>query len=123
NGVAITLTELQVTVAAQSSNAGCEGPANLALTQSNVSASNPLVVPANGHVSLPSGAVSAPQVLMKDLPTNQDACKNVAFASSPCWPPHCSARAPHGPTGSRRAPVTEAAASGRSPPPRSPRRR
>jgi len=79
NGVAITLTELQVTVAAQSSNAGCEGPANLALTQSNVSASNPLVVPANGHVSLPSGAVSAPQVLMKDLPTNQDACKNAAF--------------------------------------------
>lgn len=79
NAVAITITELQVTVAAQSSNPGCEGPANLALTQSNVSASNPLVVPANGHVSLPSGAVSTPQVLMRDLPTNQDACKSAAF--------------------------------------------
>jgi len=79
NGVAITVTELQVTVATLSSKAGCEGPANLALTQSNVSATNTLVVPANGHVSLPSGAVSAPQVQMKDLPTNQDACKNAAF--------------------------------------------
>jgi hypothetical protein len=79
NAVAITVTELQVTVAAQSSKPGCEGPPNLALTQSTVSASNPLVVPANGHVSLPSGAVSAPQVLMRDLPTNQDACKSAAF--------------------------------------------
>jgi hypothetical protein len=79
NGVAITVTELHVAVAAQSTKAGCEGPANLALTQSNVSATNPLVVPANGHTSLPSGTVSAPQVLMKDLPTNQDACKNAAF--------------------------------------------
>jgi hypothetical protein len=79
NPVAITLTELQVTVAARTSNPGCEGPANLALTQSNLSAANPLVVPANGHASLPSGGVSAPQVLMRDLPTNQDACKNAAF--------------------------------------------
>ena len=79
NSVAITVTELQVAVATLSSKAGCEGPANLALTQSNVSAANPLVVAANGHVTLPSGAVSAPQVQMKDLPTNQDACKNAAF--------------------------------------------
>jgi hypothetical protein len=49
------------------------------VTQSNASAANPLLIPANGHVSLPSGAISAPQVLMRDLPTNQDACKNAAF--------------------------------------------
>jgi hypothetical protein len=49
------------------------------LTQSNVSTANPLAIPANGHVALPSGAVSAPQVLMKDLPVNQDACKGASF--------------------------------------------
>ena len=79
NSVAITVTELNVAVAAKSSKPGCEGPANLALTQSNLSAANPLVVPAGGVASVPSGPVSAPQVLMKDLPTNQDACKNASF--------------------------------------------
>jgi hypothetical protein len=79
NNVAITVTDLNVSVATASSKAGCEGPANLALTQSNISAANPLVVPANGHASVPSGTVSAATVLMKDLPTNQDACKNASF--------------------------------------------
>jgi hypothetical protein len=79
NNVAITVTELNVSVATASSKAGCEGPANLALTQSNISAANPLVVPANGHASVPTGTVSAATVLMKDLPTNQDACKNASF--------------------------------------------
>jgi hypothetical protein len=79
NNVAITVTDLKVSVATASSKAGCEGPANLALTQSNISAANPLVVPANGHASVPSGAVSAASVLMKDLSTNQDACKNASF--------------------------------------------
>jgi hypothetical protein len=79
NNVAITVTELHVAVATASSKAGCEGPANLALTQSSLSASNPLVVPASGQASLPNGAISAPQVQMKDLPVNQDACKNASF--------------------------------------------
>jgi large repetitive protein len=79
NNVAITVTALSASVAAGSSNAGCDGPANLQLTQSNISAANPLAIPANGHVALPSGAVSAPQVLMKDLPVNQDACKGASF--------------------------------------------
>ncbi len=80
NSVAITVTELQVAVAAASSKAGCEGPANLAVTQSNLSAGNPLVIPAGGQASLPNGSVTAPQVLMKDLATNQDACKNASFS-------------------------------------------
>jgi large repetitive protein len=79
NNVAITVTALSASVAAGSSNAGCDGPTNLQLTQSNISAANPLAVPANGHVTLPSSAVSAPQVLMKDLPVNQDACKGASF--------------------------------------------
>jgi hypothetical protein len=79
NSVAITVTALSASVAAGSSNAGCDGPTNLQLTQSNVSEANPVAIPANGNVTLPSSAVSAPQVLMKDLPVNQDACKGASF--------------------------------------------
>jgi hypothetical protein len=79
NSVAIEVTALAASVASGSSKDGCDGPANLQLTQSNVSGSNPLTIAANGHVELPSGAVSAPLVLMRDLPTNQDACKSASF--------------------------------------------
>jgi len=79
NNVAITVTAMSVNVAPGSSKAGCDGPSNLALAQSNVSVTNALAIPANGHVTLPSGAVSAPQVLMKDLAINQDACKGASF--------------------------------------------
>ncbi|HTZ85047.1 MAG TPA: hypothetical protein VMB05_00125 [Solirubrobacteraceae bacterium] len=79
NNVAITVTSLSTTVLAGSTKAGCDGPSNLQLTQSNISSTNPLAVPANGHVSLPAGSVSAPSVLMRDLPTNQDACKGASF--------------------------------------------
>lgn len=79
NNVAISVTALSASVNAGSSKAGCDGPSNLALTQSNVSATNVVAIPANGHVTLPSGSVSAPQVLMKDLPVNQDACKGATF--------------------------------------------
>jgi large repetitive protein len=80
NTVAITVTSLTVTPGAGSSKEGCDGPTNLAVTQSNASSTNPLVVPASGHVSLPAGSVSTPQVLMRDLATNQDACKGASFA-------------------------------------------
>ncbi|HEY2216210.1 MAG TPA: hypothetical protein VGH21_01860 [Solirubrobacteraceae bacterium] len=79
NNVVITVTALSASVAAGSSKAGCDGPTNLQLTQSNLSSSNTLTIPANGQVTLPSGAVSAPQVQMLDLPVNQDACKGAAF--------------------------------------------
>jgi hypothetical protein len=79
NGVPIVVTNLVVTTQAGSSKAGCDGPTNLQLTQSNVSATNTFTVPANGQVTVPTGSVSAPQVLMKNLATNQDACKGASF--------------------------------------------
>lgn len=79
NAVAIEVTSLTVGVASGSSNAGCDGPGNLQVTQANISSANPLAVPASGHVTLPAGAVHAPEVLMRDLPVNQDACKGAAF--------------------------------------------
>jgi hypothetical protein len=82
NGVAISVTSLIVTVQAGSSNAGCDGPTNLTVTQSDVSSTNALTVPANGQVTLPSGTVHAPQIAMKDLATNQDACKGATYSLS-----------------------------------------
>jgi hypothetical protein len=79
NGVPIIVTNLVATPQAGSTKAGCDGPTNLQVTQSNASGANTLTVPANGQITLPSGTVSAPQVLMKNLPTNQDACQGASF--------------------------------------------
>ncbi len=79
NGEAIVVESILVTIQPGSSKPGCDGPANLQVAQSNVSAANPLTVPANGSVTLPAAGVSAPQVTMKNLPTNQDACKGATF--------------------------------------------
>lgn len=80
NDEPILVTSLTATLLPGSSKPGCDGPANLSLTQSNVSDANPLSVPAHGSVTLPAGGVSAPQVQMLNLPTNQDACKGAAFS-------------------------------------------
>jgi hypothetical protein len=82
NSVAIYVTSLLVSVQTGSSKAGCDGPTNLQVTQSNVSATNAVTVPAKGQATLPAGTVSGPQVLMKDLATNQDACKGATFTFS-----------------------------------------
>jgi hypothetical protein len=80
NSKPIVVTGLQVTVAPGSTKAGCDGPTNLQVTQSNASSSNTFTVPAKGgKATVPVGGVSAPQVLMKNLPTNQDACKGASF--------------------------------------------
>ncbi|MGN6190343.1 MAG: hypothetical protein ACTHOE_15745 [Conexibacter sp.] len=80
NGQPILVTSLTVTIQAGSSKAGCDGPRNLQITPSNVSSTNPLSVPANGSVTLPSGGVTAPQVTMLNLSTNQDACMGAVFS-------------------------------------------
>jgi hypothetical protein len=82
NNQQIFVTSLTVSVQPGSTKAGCDGSTNLQVTQSNASSTNALVIPANGQVILPSGAVSAPQVLMKNLSSNQDACKGASFTFS-----------------------------------------
>lgn len=79
NSDPIFVTSLTVAVNANSTKAGCNGPANLQIQQSNASVATPLTIPAHGQVTLPAGGVTAPQVLMKNLPTNQDACKGATF--------------------------------------------
>jgi hypothetical protein len=82
NDVAIFVTSLTVTIQPGSTRAGCDGLGNLTVTQSNASEANPLSVPAHGTVTLPAGGVSAPQIAMLNLSTNQDACKGAAFTFS-----------------------------------------
>lgn len=79
NGEQIFVTSLTVTVQAATNKPGCNGPANIEIQQSSASVATPLAVPANGSVTLPSGGVTAPTVTMKNLPTNQDACKGATF--------------------------------------------
>ena len=79
----LRVTGLRVTVLAGSSQAGCDGPANLQVTQSNTAGGSvSIVVPALGSATLPAQGATAPVVTMLDLPTNQDACKNATFALS-----------------------------------------
>jgi hypothetical protein len=80
NGEAILVESIVVTIQPGSTKPGCDGPANLQIAASNVTAANPLAVPANGSVTLPAGRVTAPQVTMRNLATNQDACKGATFS-------------------------------------------
>lgn len=73
NPAPIEVTSLTVAVAPQAS--GCDADANLAVTPSNLSPAMPLVVPAGGSISLPSGGATAPTVAMRELPVDQNACQ------------------------------------------------
>lgn len=77
---ALRVTSLTVTVRPGSSQAGCDGPSNLVVTQSNTSGGSvSIVVPPRGSVTLPAQGATTPTVAMLDLPTNQDACKGATF--------------------------------------------
>jgi hypothetical protein len=77
NSAPIRVTALRVSVAADPP--GCASADNLALGQSNASHSLPLKVPAGGSVRLPAQGVLPPTIQLRDLPVNQDACKNARF--------------------------------------------
>ena len=78
---ALRVTSLTVTVRPGSTQAGCDGPSNLQITQSNTSGGSvSIVVPPRGSVTLPAQGATAPTVAMLDLPTNQDACKGATFS-------------------------------------------
>jgi hypothetical protein len=82
-GFDLRVTALAVTVGPGSSQTGCDGPANLQVTQSNAAGGSvSIVVPAHGSVTLPAQGATAPQVSMLDLASNQDACKNAVFTFS-----------------------------------------
>ena len=79
NPVAIYVSALTVAVDTSVDPAGCTSGTNVELQQSNISASLTLVVPAGSSVGLPAQGVTRPQIRLRDLPVNQDACKGKSF--------------------------------------------
>lgn len=76
NSVPITVTSLRVT--ASGGAAGCSPADNVELTVPAM-AGGKLRVAAHGSVALPSAAVAAPTIALRELPVDQDACKNASF--------------------------------------------
>lgn len=80
NPVPILVTGLDVRVTADPP--ACSSAANLLLGGAGVSSANPLKVPANAAVSLPTPGFAAPTIALRDLPVNQDACRRAQFPLS-----------------------------------------
>lgn len=76
NPVPITITALKVT--ASGGAPGCSPADNLSLATPAL-AGGRLRVAAHGSVSLPTAKVAAPTIALRELPVNQDACKNATF--------------------------------------------
>jgi hypothetical protein len=80
NDFDMRVTDLVVSVRAGTSHAGCDGQANLAVVQSNAATGAvAVVVPARGSVTLPVQGATAPEIVMLNLPSSQDACKDAVF--------------------------------------------
>jgi hypothetical protein len=76
NPVPITVTSLRVT--ASGGAPGCSSADNVALTAPALDGGK-LRIAAHGSVALPSAAVAAPTIALRELPVSQDACKNANF--------------------------------------------
>ena len=75
NSGPVTLASLTVSLGTMPT--GCQA-SWFALTQSNISSTNPLTVPGNSSVTLPQGTVSAPSVSMSDS-GNQNSCQSTTI--------------------------------------------
>lgn len=77
NPVPIFVTAVRVGVS--SDPPGCDSAANLELVPAGATLKRPLLLPARGSLSLPTAAVSAPAIALRDLPVNQDPCQGARF--------------------------------------------
>lgn len=80
NPVPIFVTDLSVATSAGAP--GCASAGNLALTAAGVSSAAPLEVPADGSANLPAPGMAAPEIQLRDLPVDQDACQGATFPLS-----------------------------------------
>ena len=81
NNFAVKVTDLTVAVEEGTSQAGCSGTQNFAITQT-AAARYPITVPAGQTRTLTQLGVAdgdKPQVEMLNLPSNQDACKSATI--------------------------------------------
>jgi hypothetical protein len=77
NPVPIVVTALRVAVASDPTD--CDSDSNLELEPSDVSSRRPLRIPAGRSVRVPSKRILAPTIRLRDLPVDQDGCKDVSF--------------------------------------------
>jgi hypothetical protein len=77
NPVPIVVTALKVAVARDPTD--CDSDSNLDLEPSDVSSRRPLRIPAGRTVRVPSKRILAPTIRLRDLPVDQDGCKDVSF--------------------------------------------
>lgn len=71
-----------VAVAVTNGLAACKSSSNISITQSSASSAAPVLIGANGSVTLPAQGVAAPTIQLLDLPVDQDACMNATFPLS-----------------------------------------
>jgi hypothetical protein len=76
NPVAITVTALRVT--AGGGAPGCDAATNVALTAPDLGAARPRI-PAHGTLTLPSAAIPAPTIALRETGADQDACQGASF--------------------------------------------
>jgi hypothetical protein len=72
-----TIYVTEVIAEAANSPVGCAPSTNLEFQQSDASSSQPIAVPAKSKVNV--SAARRPRVRLRNLPVNQDACKNQTF--------------------------------------------
>ncbi len=77
NPVPIFVTSLSAS--ATSSRLDCTSADNLTLIASSASRTTPIKVPAGGSVALPAPGATPPEIQLRDLPFNQDACQRAQF--------------------------------------------
>lgn len=77
NSEPILVTSLRVV--SSDPSAGCSSVENLQLSAAGASMSTPVVIPAEGSVTLPAQGVSAPTIAMRELPVSQDACQGAGL--------------------------------------------
>lgn len=76
NPVAIEVTALSVAIGDAPADCGAE---NFALQPASASPAEPIPVPAEGSVDLPTATITAPTIQMLNLPVEQDACQEAAI--------------------------------------------
>jgi len=81
SSVPLRLTGVTLTVASDSTPAGCLTEVNLEIRQPRFTPGRVLPLPPRGTVTLPADGVSTGAIRLRDLPTvNQDACKGKSFS-------------------------------------------
>jgi len=79
NTVGIYVTDLKVAFDPAKEVAGCASGTNFTIQQSSLG-TDKLYVAAGASVTLPASGYTAPQLTMRNLPTNQDGCKATSLA-------------------------------------------